>query len=100
MLQIMRHQHQYVPKSNNNLLRTLSVGDLLTVERAQNAQIDVSDHPTSEERLEGLIPAFADFHTYGNFLEVTISLLFHYLYTIFCLILSYLVINPVNIKTT
>ena len=72
ILQIMRHQHKYVAKSNGALMRTFTVGDLLTVERSQNAQKDVLDHPTPEERLEGLIPALADFHTYGNFLEVCV----------------------------
>ena len=54
------------------------MGDLLTVEREQNAQENLQDSPNSSARLEGLIPALADFHTYGNFMEVfhTISLLF------------------------
>ena len=82
MLQIMRHQHQYVAKSGNDLLRTFSVGDLLTVERSQNAQIDVSDHPTPEQWFEGLIPVLADFHIYGNLLEVIILVVL----TAYCLI--------------
>ena len=52
--------------------------DLLAVEREQNAQENLQDSPNSSARLEGLIPALADFHTYGSFMEVfhTIFLLF------------------------
>ena len=59
-------------------MRLISGGDLLTVERKQNAQGNLQDSPNSSARLEGLIPALADFHTYGNFMEVfnTIVLLF------------------------
>ena len=49
----------------------MSVGDLLTTERSENAQDDLQDSTTPSKRLEGLIPALADFHTYGNFLEVS-----------------------------
>ena len=71
MLKIMKHLHKYVAEDKSGgLLRMFAVGDLLTVERSQKSQIDVFDHPSSKERLEGLVPALADFHTYGNFLEV------------------------------
>ena len=68
----MRNHHQYVPgHGTESLLRTFDIGDLMTVERSQNAQDDLLDHPTNSTRLEGLIPGLADFHTYGNFLEVS-----------------------------
>ena len=64
-------QHQLVPGyGSDHLVRLFSVGDLLTVEREQNAQENLQDSPSSSSRLEGLIPASADFHTYGNFMEV------------------------------
>ena len=67
----MKRQHKLVPGHGSDVLcRIFSVGDLLTVEREQNAQEDLRDSPTSSGRLQGLIPALADFHTYGNFLEV------------------------------
>ena len=68
IISIMREQHTYVPCHGNDYLgRTFCVGDLFTVERSQNPQDDLSN-PTGQ--LEGLIPAFADFHSYGNCLEV------------------------------
>ena len=71
MIDIMQEQHKLVPGHNSShLVRTLSFGDLLTVERQQNAQEDLKDSATSSGRLEGLIPALADFHSYGNFMEV------------------------------
>ena len=48
------------------------MGDLLTVEREQNVQENLQDSPNSSSRLEGLIPALADFHTYGKFMEVIV----------------------------
>ena len=71
IIDIMQFQHKLLPgHDTDNILRTLSVGDLLTVERQQNAQEILSDGPTPSKRLEGLIPTLADFHAYGNFLEV------------------------------
>ena len=71
IIDIMKQLHKFVPGHNTDtLVRTFTVGDLLTVERQQNAQEDLRDSPTASERLKGLIPALADFHTYGNFLEV------------------------------
>ena len=76
IINILREQHTYVPGHNTDrLVRTFTVGDLLTVERAQNGQSDLQDSPTPSGRLEGLIPTLADFHSYGNFLEVETLLL-------------------------
>ena len=60
------------------------MGDLLTVEREQNVQENLQDSPNSSARLEGLISALADFHTYGNFMEV-----FHTIFLLFGVILIY-----------
>ena len=71
MIDIMQEQHKLVPGHNSpHLVRTLSFGDLLTVERQQNAQEDLKDSATPSGRLERLIPALADFHSCGNFMEV------------------------------
>ena len=44
IISIMREQHTYVPgHGNDHLVRTLCVGDLLTVERSQNPQDDLSN---------------------------------------------------------
>ena len=68
----MRYQHQFVRgHDSNHLVRIFSIGDLLTVERQQNAQDDLSDSASPSARLEGLIPGLADFHSYGNFMEVS-----------------------------
>ena len=67
----MKYQHQFVPSDgDDSVLRMFSVGYLLTVEGMQNAQLDTQDATSITERIEGLIPALANFHTYGNFLEV------------------------------
>ena len=69
----MKMQHQLVPgHGSDHLVRLFSVGDLLTVEREQNTQENIQDSPSSSSRLEELIPALADFHTYGNFMEVIV----------------------------
>lgn len=67
----MHEAHEIIPgHGSKNVLRTFFVGDLLTVERSQNAQNDQQDADTPSNRLEGIIPGLADFHTFGNFLEV------------------------------
>ena len=72
----MKMQHQLVPGHGSaHLVRLFSVGDLLTVEREQNAQENLQDSLSSSWRLEGLIPALADFHTYVNFMMKTLCLL-------------------------
>lgn len=71
ILEIMRTQNKYVATSKETIQKMFTVGDLLTVERSQNAKLDVLDSSSATERLEGLVPALADFHTYGNFLEVS-----------------------------
>ena len=71
IIEIMKMQHQLVPgHESDHFVRFFSVGDLLTVEREQNAQENLQDSPSNSSRLEGLIPASADFHTYENFMEV------------------------------
>lgn len=50
--------------------KQLLVGDQLTVDRAVNAIHAVSNGYTDESRLEGLIPAIADWHTGMKILEV------------------------------
>jgi len=77
IIEISQYQHKLVPGNNTDtVIRMLSVGDLLTVERQQNAQEDMRDSATPSSRLEGLIPALADFHSYGNFMEVIWHLLY------------------------
>ena len=73
IIDIMEEQHKLVPVLCNGLVRLLTCGDLMTLEREINAQIDKEDSFTAAQRLEGLIPILADFHTYGNFLEVSPS---------------------------
>ena len=68
----MRYQHQFVPgHDSDHLVRIFSIRDLLTVERQQNAQDDLSYSASPSARLEALIPGLPDFHSYGNFMEVS-----------------------------
>ena len=76
IISIIQEQHTFVPgHGNDHLVRTFCVGDLLTVEKSQNAQDDLQDSSTPTGRLDGQIPALADFYSYGNFLEVNCFLL-------------------------
>ena len=45
-------------------------GDELTVERVHNCQEEMRDADSPIKRAEMIIPCLADFHTFGNFLEV------------------------------
>ena len=46
-ISVMREQHTYVPvHGNEHLVWTFCVGDLVTVERSQNAQNDLQDSST------------------------------------------------------
>ncbi|XP_066926091.1 uncharacterized protein [Clytia hemisphaerica] len=77
IIEIMKDLHTMVPcLEDGELVKTFSVGDLLTVERETNGQENLRCSTTVAKRLEGLIPALADFHTYGNFMEVV----WHFLY--------------------
>ena len=72
IIQIMPHQHKLVPgHGTENVVKILSVDDLLYVRRHQNAQEDLCDFSSPSERLEGLVPALADFNSYGNVLVVS-----------------------------
>ena len=72
MVDILNHVHKYVRKDGGHIIeKSIFGGDLLTCERALNAQQDMQDAPTSLKRLEGLIPVIEDFHTFGNFLSVS-----------------------------
>ena len=71
MHQILKNAHQVVPgNENTHQMKLFFIGDLKTVERAQNVQLEHRDADNIFDRLEGFIPALADFHTYGNFLGV------------------------------
>ena len=71
----MRYQHHFVlGHDSDHLVRIFSIGDLLTVERQQNAQDDFSDSASPSARLEGLMPGLTIFHPYRNFMEVRFHL--------------------------
>ena len=53
------------------------VGDQLTVERAINGHMSLSNGFTAEERIEGLHFEVADWHAGNKFLEVCHSLINH-----------------------
>uniref|UniRef100_A0A7M5VF96 C2H2-type domain-containing protein n=3 Tax=Clytia hemisphaerica TaxID=252671 RepID=A0A7M5VF96_9CNID len=77
MIEIMEDLHTMVPcLEDGELVKTFAIGDLLTLEREIHSQEDLRCSTTAIKRLEGLIPGLADFHTYGNFMEVV----WHFLY--------------------
>ena len=71
ILKIMHHMHSYVPgHSTETPTKLLSAGDLLTCERETNCIEQQRNASTPCERLEGLMPVIADFHTIANFYQV------------------------------
>lgn len=77
MAQILEHlQSKYVPSVTLNggetevLQKVIFDGDQLTDERARNCQWANTLARTQLERLEGITPAFADWHLKKMFLEV------------------------------
>ena len=70
MKDITEHMHSYVPQESNQLIRIMSVGDQLTVERQGAAQEDVRDGETPAKKRLGLMPVTGDFHLLGNFYQV------------------------------
>ena len=71
ILKIMHHMHSYVPgHATDSPTKILSSGDLLTCERETNCIEQQRNASTPSERLEGLMPVIADFHTIANFYQV------------------------------
>ena len=71
---IMERMHQYVPGHGTDRLQlTMFGGDLLSVERASNAQEDKQDSFTPSRKLLGLMPVLEDWHTMANFYMVSKS---------------------------
>ena len=72
--EILKDIHQYVPCFGEDGSKVYGdqgvVGDQLTVERAVNAHMSVSNGFTSEERLDGLHFEISDWHAGNRFLEV------------------------------
>lgn len=81
MAQILDDMHsKYVPTVTLDgvtevLDHVIFDGDQLTEERARNAQWANSLAGTQTDRIEGITPAFADWHLKKNFLTVCICLI-------------------------
>ena len=77
MVDVLRHLHTYVPRSSNQKDRSYHeigvVWDQLTVERAVNCQLAVTNGFTQDDRLEGMHAEIADWHAEMNFLGVSFS---------------------------
>ena len=71
---------QYVPQEGNNssnensgyprLVPLLFYGDQMTVERTRSAMVLQSFHNLSIDRLEGFVPAIADWHARKTLVKV------------------------------
>ena len=73
MRSITEYMHKYVPQhENGDLIRILSIGDQMTVERQAATQEEVRDEETPAKKLEGLMPVTGDFHLLGNFYQVSV----------------------------
>ena len=73
MAKIVKYLHQYVPGQDDpdKLVPIISAGDLLTCERENSAVENKRDQASATKRLEGLQPQISDFHTSGNFMQVS-----------------------------
>ncbi|XP_046880473.1 uncharacterized protein LOC124470549 isoform X2 [Hypomesus transpacificus] len=71
LVDTLRHlQKEYVPKGPDGLSSVLVGGDRLTEGNCRNIQWALSDGATKEDRLEGLIFKFEDWHAIRNLFEI------------------------------
>ncbi|XP_076140321.1 uncharacterized protein LOC143123086 isoform X1 [Alosa pseudoharengus] len=71
LVDTLRHlQKEYVPKGPDGLSNVLVGGDRLTEGNCRNIQWAFSDGATKEDRLEGLIFKFEDWHAIRNLFEI------------------------------
>ena len=79
MTEMLKKIHSYVPSSGPDVRGKTwyqdvgLVGDQLTVERAVNCMLSMTNAFTSEERLEGMHVEISDWHSEMNFLSVRVS---------------------------
>ncbi|CAB1421113.1 unnamed protein product [Pleuronectes platessa] len=72
LVDTLRHlQKEYVPKGPDGVSTVLVGGDRLTEGNCRNIQWAFSDGATKEDRLEGLIFKFEDWHAIRNLFEVS-----------------------------
>ena len=82
IIKILQKLHKFVPCDNKDNEEPVYgnqgvVGDQLTVERAINGHMSLSNGFSAEERIEGLHFEVADWHAGNKFLEVCHSLINH-----------------------
>uniref|UniRef100_A0AAV2LIY4 DUF6589 domain-containing protein n=1 Tax=Knipowitschia caucasica TaxID=637954 RepID=A0AAV2LIY4_KNICA len=71
LVDTLRHiQKEYVPKGPNGVSNVLVGGDRLTEGNCRNLQWAFSDGATKEDRLEGLVFKFEDWHAIRNLFEI------------------------------
>ncbi|CAB1432142.1 unnamed protein product [Pleuronectes platessa] len=71
LVDTLRHlQKEYVPKGPDGVSTVLVGGDRLTEGNCRNIQWAFSDGATKEDRLEGLIFKFEDWHAIRNLFEI------------------------------
>lgn len=63
---------RYVPRCPDGLEKILIGGDRLTEGNCRNIQLAFADGETEEDRLEGLVFKFEDWHAIRNLFEVSI----------------------------
>lgn len=68
MIAILSHIQRYVPDNGCPLFLG---GDQLTVERARNAILAVSDSTTASDRCHNLHAKIEDWHALGNMMQVS-----------------------------
>ncbi|XP_041913014.1 uncharacterized protein LOC121677922 [Alosa sapidissima] len=71
LVDVLQHlQQEYVPRCPDGILKVLVGGDRLTEGNCRNAQLAFSEGETEEERLEGLVFKYEDWHAIRNLFEV------------------------------
>uniref|UniRef100_A0AAV2M223 DUF6589 domain-containing protein n=1 Tax=Knipowitschia caucasica TaxID=637954 RepID=A0AAV2M223_KNICA len=71
LVDVLQHfQREYVPRCPNGLHKILVGGDRLTEGNCRNAQLMFAEGVSEEERLEGLVFKFEDWHAIRNLFEI------------------------------
>lgn len=78
LVDVLQHlQKEYVPRCLDGLERVLISGDRLTEGSCRNIQLAFADGETEEDRLEGLVFKFEDWHAIRNLFEIYHQIFFN-----------------------
>ncbi|XP_039523015.1 uncharacterized protein LOC120476122 [Pimephales promelas] len=78
LVDVLQHlQREYVPRCPDGFEKILVGGDRLTEGNCRNIQLAFADGETEEDRLEGLVFKFEDWHAIRNLFEIYHQIFFN-----------------------